>query len=380
MVGPLSDIRVVEFAGIGPGPFCGMMLADHGAEVIRIDRVGAKGLLQDPRKDFLNRSRKTIAIDLKKAEGVALVRKICQSADATIEGFRPGVMERIGLGPDVLLNDNSRLVYGRMTGFGQTGPYAAMAGHDINYIALSGALHAAGRAGHSPTPPLNIIGDFGGGGMMLSFGILAAIIHARTSGKGQVVDCAMTEGSAVLMSMIYSLRAEKSWFDVRGVNLLDSGASFYDSFETADGKYIALGSIEPQFYREMLRLIGLGDDPEMESQDDPTQWPRQKAQIAKTILTRTRDQWCAVLEGSDACFAPVLSLDETPHHKHNLARKAFVEVEGALQPAPAPRYSRTRPETPRPMTGGTAITQSLLEEIGIGAVEFDRLRNENIVA
>ena len=380
MTGPLSNVRVIEFAGLGPGPFCGMMLADHGAEVIRIDRFGSRGLVQEPQTDFLNRSRKTIEIDLKHPEGIAVARKLCRSADAVFEGFRPGVMERLGLGPDVLLGDNPALVYGRMTGFGQSGPYSDMAGHDINYIALSGALHACGRAGQSPTPPLNLVGDFGGGGMMLAFGMLAAIINARATGEGQVVDCAMTDGSAVLMAMIYSLRSDGTWTDQRGANLLDGAAHFYDTFETSDGKFVAIGSIEPQFYAELIRRIGLGDDPDLVVQTDPANWPRQKATIAATFLTKTRDEWCEILEGTDACFAPVMSLDEAPHHKHNVARNAFVDVAGAWQPAPAPRYSNTPSAVPRAMTGGAEVTEPLLGGLGLSEADIAKLRRDMIAA
>lgn len=380
MAGPLSNVRVIEFAGLGPGPFCGMMLADHGAEVIRIDRFGSRGLVQEPQTDFLNRSRKTINIDLKHPEGIAVARNLCRSADAVFEGFRPGVMERLGLGPDVLLGDNPALVYGRMTGFGQSGPYSDMAGHDINYIALSGALHACGRAGQSPTPPLNLVGDFGGGGMMLAFGMLAAIINARATGKGQVVDCAMTDGSAVLMAMIYSLRSAGGWTDQRGANLLDGAAHFYDTFETSDGKYVAIGSIEPQFYAELIRRIGLGDDPDLVVQTDPANWSRQKEKIAAAFLTKTRDEWCAILEGTDACFAPVMSLDEAPHHKHNVARNAFVDVAGAWQPAPAPRYSRTPSAVPCAMAGGAEVTEPLLGGLGLSGADIAKLRRDRIAA
>ncbi|MFV3077014.1 CaiB/BaiF CoA transferase family protein [Niveispirillum fermenti] len=380
MRGPLTGIRIVEFAGLGPAPFCGMMLADHGADVIRIDQIGAGGLIQKSERDVLNRSRRTVAINLKTEEGVALARVLCRSADGIFEGFRPGVMERLGLGPDKLLADNPKLVYGRMTGFGQDGPCASMAGHDINYIALSGVLHACGRADENPTPPLNLVGDFGGGGMMLAFGMLAALLHARTTGKGQVVDCAMTEGSAVLMAMIYSLRADNLWHDARGANLLDGGAPFYDSYRTADGGFIAVGSVEPAFYREMLQLVGLGDDADMLEQHDPALWPRQKAKLAAAFLTRTRDEWCALLDGADACATPVLSLAEAPHHKHNVARSAFLTVDGMVQPAPSPRYSHTHTDMPRPMESGPCATAALLEEIGLGGPEIDRLRRENIVA
>lgn len=380
MSGPLAGLRIIEFAGLGPGPFCGMMLADHGAEVIRVDRIGARGLVQPLEEEFTNRSRRQIAVDLKQPEGIALVRRLCRSADAVFEGFRPGVMERLGLGPEVLLGDNPKLVYGRMTGFGQTGPYAGMAGHDINYIALSGALHGCGRSGQPPTPPMNMIGDFGGGGMMLAFGILAALLHARTTGTGQVIDCAMTEGSAVLMSMIYSMRAGGLWADDRGANMLDSGAHYYDAYETADGKYISLGPVEPHFYREMIGLIGLGDDPEMQVQGDPARWPLQKPRVAAAIRAKTRDQWCAILENTDVCFAPVMSLDEAPHHKHNAARGAFVEVAGALQPAPAPRFSQTPAARPEPLSGGMPVVAPILRGLGVADDEIERLRREGVVA
>lgn len=380
MVGPLAGVRVIEFAGLGPGPFCGMMLADHGAEVIRIDRVGAKGLVQDPRGDFLNRSRKGFAVNLKHPEGVSLVAKLCKTADALFEGFRPGVMERLGLGPEPLLRDNPKLVYGRMTGFGQDGPYAHMAGHDINYIALSGALHAIGRKNEAPVPPLNLVGDFGGGGMMLAFGMLAAIISARTTGEGQVVDAAMSEGSAVLMAMMYSLRSASHWDDERGSNLLDGAAPFYDAYETKDARHIALGAVEPQFYREMIDLLGLGDDPFMREQNNTALWPAQKRKIADRVRTRSRSEWSTIFDGKDACFSPIMSLDEAPRHPHNVARKAFVEVGGALNPAPAPRYSRTRTARPAPMTAGVDVAVALLGAIGIARHEIDQLKNAGIIA
>ena len=380
MSGPLKGVRVVEFAGLGPGPFCGMMLADNGAEVVRVSRVGEGGLVQDPQREFTNRSRSNIAVDLKKPEGIALVRKLCGSADAIIEGYRPGVMERLGLGPEVLMADRPGLVYGRMTGFGQTGPYASMVGHDINYIALSGALHGCGRAGEPPAPPMNLIGDFGGGGMMLAFGVLAGIVSARQTGVGQVVDCAMTEGSAVLMSMIYSMHADGLWVDDRGINMLDGGAHYYDAYETADGKYISLGSVEPHFYREMISLIGLGGDPDMAIQNDRAVWPRQKAKVAAVIRTKTRDDWCAILENTNACFAPVLSLEEAPQHKHNAARGAFIEVDGQMQPAPAPRFSKAPADRPRPMAGGVEVVVPLLSALGINRAEIDRMYREGIVA
>jgi alpha-methylacyl-CoA racemase len=360
MSGPLAGLRIVELAGIGPGPFCGMMLADHGAEVIRVDRVGAGVNSRDP----LLRSRRSIAVDMKSADGVAVIRDLCRSADGLIEGFRPGVTERLGLGPDVLLADNPRLVYGRMTGWGQTGPYAPAAGHDINYIALSGALHAYGRAGEKPTPPINMIGDFGGGGMMLAFGMVSAMLAAKTTGKGQVIDCAMTDGSAALMAMIWGFRAMGIWADERGVNMLDTGAHFYDTYECADGKYVSIGSIEPQFYALLRKLTGLDADPEFDAQMDRAAWGPLKAKLTALFRTKTRDEWCAIMETTDVCFAPVLSMAEAPAHPHNVARGTFVEVGGHLQPAPAPRYSATATAAPTapPPTG--ADTDALLAGLG----------------
>jgi alpha-methylacyl-CoA racemase len=342
MAGPLSGLRIIELAGIGPGPFAAMMLADHGAEVIRIDRPGARVDARDP----LLRSRRLIGVDLKSPEGKAKVRELVKAADGLIEGFRPGVTERLGLGPDVLLADNPRLVYGRMTGWGQTGPYAQAAGHDINYIALAGALHAYGRAGEKPTPPINMVGDFGGGGMMLAFGMVSALLHAQKTGQGQVIDTAMTDGAAVLMSMIWGFRANGIWRDERGVNMLDTGAHFYDTYETADGKWISIGSIEPQFYAELRRLAGLTEDKDFDAQMLMPEWPRLKEKLTALFKTKSRDEWCALMEMTDVCFAPVLSMAEAPSHPHNAARGTFIEVDGVMQPAPAPRYSVTQTATP----------------------------------
>jgi alpha-methylacyl-CoA racemase len=344
---PLDGIRVVEFAGIGPGPFAGMMLADHGAEVIRIERgkPGGLALGTDP-KDPLLRSRTSIALDLKDPHAIAAVRRIVATADAIIEGFRPGVMERLGLGPDVLIGDNPRLVYGRMTGWGQTGPMAPEPGHDINYIALSGVLHALGRAGEKPTPPINLAGDFGGGAMFLAFGMLAALLNAQRTGGGQVVDAAMTEGSSLLMSMMWGFRAMGRWSDERGTNLLDTAAHFYDTYETSDGRYVSLGAIEPQFYAEFRRVVGL-DDPKWDRQMDPRGWPALKAELTTLFLSRTRDEWVALFAGHDICFAPVLGFDEAAAHPHNVARHAFVTAGGVQQPAPAPRYSVSDTVSPR---------------------------------
>lgn len=379
MSGPLTGVRVIEFAGLGPGPFCGMMLADHGADVIRIDRLGARGLLSAPDKDFLNRSRTSFAVDLKCEDGVALVRRLCRSADAVFEGYRPGVMERLGLGPSVLIAENPKLVYGRMTGWGQTGPYAATAGHDINYVALSGALHATGRSGQRPTPAMNLVGDFGGGGLMLAFGMVAAILSARATGRGQVVDCAMTEGSALLMAMIYSLHAQGLWRDERGMNMLDSGSHYYDTYETADGKFVSIGPVEPHFYKLLLERLGLIDDPEFLAQNDQPRWPRLKARLDEIFRMHSRAEWCGLLEGTDACFAPVLSLDEAPRHPHNVERRAFVNVEGAMQPAPSPRYSQTTTDDPRPMRSGAAGLASILADVGYGPDELTALQARNVV-
>ncbi len=381
MSGPLAGIRIVELAGIGPAPFACMMLADHGAEVIRIERPDAKrgGPGGDPAKDILQRSRKTIAIDLKSAAGIGVVRDLVASADGFVEGFRPGVTERLGLGPDVLLGSNPRLVYGRMTGWGQDGPYAQAAGHDINYIALAGALHAFGRAGEKPTPPINMVGDFGGGAMMLAFGMVSALLHARTTGQGQVIDCAMTDGAALFMSMIWSFRGQGLWRDERGVNLLDSGAHFYDTYACADGKYVSIGAIEPQFYAVLREKAGLMADPAFDRQMDPRGWPALKEKLAAVFATRTRDDWCAILEHTDACFAPVLSLAEAPAHPHNAARGTFVEAGGVIQPAPAPRYSVTPTTTPQ-MAGEQTDTENVLAEIGYTTAAIAALKTGGVVA
>lgn len=344
MPGPLAGLRIVEFAGIGPGPFCAMMLADHGAEVTRIERPGGR---IDPR-DVLTRNRHAVvALDTKSAEGLAEAKRRCADADGLIEGYRPGVMERLGLGPDVLLGENPRLVYGRMTGWGQAGPYAQAAGHDINYIALSGVLHGIGRAGERPVPPVNYLGDFGGGAMMLAFGMVAALLHVARGGAGQVIDCAMTDGSALLSAMSWSFLAQGMNRDERGVNMLDGAAHFYDSYECADGRHISIGSIEPQFYALLRRHAGVADDPAFDAQHDRAAWPALKAKLAAIVRTKTRDEWDAAMAASDVCYAPVLSLREAAAHPHNVARGTFVEVGGVTQPAPAPRYSATPCDDPR---------------------------------
>jgi len=342
MSGPLSGVKVLEIASIGPGPFCGMLLADMGADVLRLDRLEPSdlGLPLDAKYDVMSRGRRSLALDLKRPEAIEIALALAGRSDALIEGFRPGVTERLGLGPEACLARNPRLVYGRITGWGQDGPLAQSAGHDINYIALSGALHAIGRSGEAPVPPLNLIGDFGGGGMVLAFGIACALFEARASGKGQVIDAAMSEGAASLMAMFYGRKAAGDWCDVRGANLLDSGAPWYDAYETADGKHVSIGAIEARFYAELLARLGL-DARKLPGQFERSRWPELRAQFASAFKKRTRDEWCRELEGSDACFAPVLALGEAPQHAHNQARGAFVDVAGVTQPAPVPRFSRT---------------------------------------
>jgi alpha-methylacyl-CoA racemase len=379
MAGALQGVRIVEMAGLGPVPFAGMMLADHGAEVIRVERHGVARREQSV--DVLSRSRKIVRIDLKLESGRQVVRDLIRDVDGVIEGFRPGVMERLGLGPVELTAENPRLVYGRMTGWGQTGPYTAAAGHDINYIALTGALHAIGRAGGKPTPPLNLVGDFGGGGMLLAFGMVAALLSAGRTGRGQVIDCAMTDGAALLMSMIWSMRATGQWRDERGANFLDSGAPFYEVYECADGRYVSIGSIEPKFYALLLQKLEIEDDLEGR-QFERSAWPQIRERIAARFLTRSRDEWCRVMEHSDACFAPVLSLAEAPQHPHNAARGTFIEVDGIVQPAPAPRFSATPASTPvAPVAASNAAaTDELLQGFGIDAARIQALRTEGAIA
>ncbi len=381
MAGPLAGLRIIEIAGLGPGPFACMMLADHGAEVIRVDRPGGlrAGPGGDPRKDVLLRSRKTIAVNMKSPEGEAVVRDLAASADGLVEGFRPGVMERLGLGPDELLGVNPKLVYGRMTGWGQTGPYAASAGHDINYIALAGALHAFGRAGEKPVPPVNLVGDFGGGGMMLAFGMVSALLHAGKTGQGQVIDCAMTDGSALLMSMMWSFLAQNMWRDERGVNLLDTGAHFYDTYRTKDDKFVAVGPIEAQFYALFREKLGIADDKAFDAQNDPAMWPVLREKLTAIFAGMTRDEACALLEHTDACFAPVLSMKEAPLHPHNAARETFIEAGGVTQPAPAPRYSGTQNDPPR-MQGSETDSDAVLAGLGYDAARIASLRAAGAVA
>ncbi|MEA2868603.1 MAG: alpha-methylacyl-CoA racemase [Bradyrhizobium sp.] len=358
-MGPLNDLRVVEMAGIGPAPFCAMLLADMGAEVIRIDRT-ARGDLglnlgSDPRFDVLRRGRKSIALDLKKPEAVAAAKKLIAQADVLVEGFRPGTMERLGLGPEECLAANPKLVYGRMTGFGQEGPEAARAGHDINYIALSGVLSTIGRKDTSPVPPLNLVGDFGGGAMFLAFGIVTALFECGRSGKGQVVDAAMVDGAAYLSTAIHGMKALGLWQEERGTNILDSGAPWYDTYATSDGKYIAIGPVEQRFFQELLSRLQI-DAATFPEQFDRARWPEMRERLAEIFKSKTRDQWCEVMTGSDACFAPVLTLGEAPLHPHNRARDTFIDIAGVIQPAPAPRFSRSKTTIPHapPVIGANA--------------------------
>ena len=360
--GPLSGLKIIEFAGIGPGPLCGMLLSDLGADVVRIDRKGTVGGASD---DVIARGRRSVALDLKNPASVELCLKLMETADAIFEGFRPGVMERLGLGPDVALARNPKLVYGRMTGWGQDGPYAHAAGHDINYIAISGALHAIGEA-EKPMPPLNVVGDFGGGSLYLAFGLLAGVLHARSTGQGQVVGSAVSDGAAFLMSMFYGLKTSGRWKDQREANALDGGAHFYNTYQCSDGKWISLGPIEPKFYALMLEKTGI-TDPHFDQHMVRDEWPALKEKIAKVIVTKTRDEWGELMMGTDACFAPVLSLEEAPLDPHNVARKTFVEDNGVVQPAPAPRFSATPGEIQGPPPQNGAHNEEALADWGIDA-------------
>ena len=373
-MGPLQGIKVVEFAGIGPGPFCCMLLADMGADVVRIDRTEPAdlGAPIEARYNVLNRGRRSIALDLKQAGDLAVAKGLIAKADALVEGFRPGVMERLGLGPDECLKINPRLVYGRMTGWGQEGPLAQAAGHDINYIALVGALHAIGPKGGAPVPPLNLIGDYGGGALYLAFGLTCGLIEAARSGKGQVVDAAMIDGAASLMTSIYGRKASGAWKNERGSNAVDGGAHFYGCYETRDGKYISIASIEVRFYSELLERLGLTDTLKT-PQHDRAGWDDAKHKLKALFKTKTRDEWCTLLKGADVCFAPVLDLDEAMRHPHNVTRGLFVEVEGIAQPGPAPRFSRTPPGIRRPPSVPGEHTEEVLSS-------WDVSRGETVAA
>ncbi len=380
MSGPLAGIRIVELAGIGPSPFTGMMLADAGADIIRVDRAdrATHPPREEPHVDLLNRGRRSVAVDLKHPEGVALVLTLVERADGLMEGFRPGVAERLGLGPEVCLARNPKLVYGRMTGWGQQGPLSPSAGHDINYIALSGALEPMGRAGERPYAPLNLVGDFGGGGMLLAYGMVAAILSAQRTGRGQVIDAAMVDGAASLMTMTYTLVAAGIWKDERGTNLLDSGAHFYEVYETSDGRFMAVGAIEPQFYAELVRLMGLAGE-ELPDQNDRAAWPAMKERFAAVFATKTRDEWEAIFEGSDACAVPVLTPREAPDHPHTRSRQTFTTVAGVTQPAPSPRFVGTPGSIRRPPPNPGQHGDEALADWGLAKEEIGDLRSSGAI-
>jgi len=380
-MGPLAGFRIIEMAGIGPAPFAATLLSDMGAEVIRVDRREAADLGlpgREPKFDVLHRGRRSLAVDLKTEAGCAVVKRLAAKADALIEGFRPGVMERLGLSPEALLQINPRLVFGRMTGFGQSGPLSQAAGHDINYIALAGVLHAIGRKGEGPVPPLNLVGDFGGGGMFLAFGVVCALLEAQKSSKGQVVDAAMVDGAAYLAAGIYGLFSQGSWADERGVNVIDSGAPWYDVYKTKDGKWLSVGAIERRFYAELVEKLGLGKA-ELPKQHDRKGWPVLRERFAAAIASRTRDEWERVFAGSDACVAPVLALGEVESHPHNVARATFVRRDGVLQPGPAPRYSRTPCEMGPPGRGRGVDSEAVLGDWGFAPAEVAELKKAGVV-
>ena len=375
-MGPLTGLTIIEMEGLGPAPFCGMMLADMGASVISVTRNS-----RDVNHDSLQiseRGKRTIALNLKTPEGIEALLTLCESADVILEGFRPGVMERLGIGPDTCLARNPKIIFARMTGWGQTGPLAHVAGHDINYISLSGALHATGQAGQKPIPPLNLVGDFGGGGMMMAFGIMCAVFETQKSGKGQVIDVSMVEGSALLMSMIYSFKTNGVWSNERGSNMLDSGAHFYDSYETKDNKFVSIGSIEPQFYALLIEQTGV--DPTLfATHKEKSAWPALSKELTKVFKTKTRDEWCDIMEGTDVCFAPILDLDEAPNHPQNIARDSFCTIDDVVQPSPAPKFSRTPAETPAQWPAPGADTNSILKEHGYTDEQLVELKKKGVL-
>lgn len=381
-MGPLKGITIVEIAGIGPGPFAAMMLSDMGAEVIRVERPGG-GMFSsgdiNPKLDVLNRGKRCICVDLKKPDGVETVLQLIEKADGLVEGFRPGVMEKLGLSPEICLERNPRLVFGRMTGWGQEGPLSKVAGHDLNYISIAGALHPIGRAGEKPAVPLNLVGDFGGGGLMMAYGMVCGLLETKTSGKGQVVDAAMVDGAAALMISTFAAQQSGFWVEERGTNMLDSGAHFYEVYETKDGKYVSIGSIEPQFYAVLMEKLG-EDAKGLEQQYDGANWPAMKEQLSEVFKKKTRDEWTDLLEGSDACFAPVLAMSEAKDHPHNVARGSFVEDEGVWQPRPAPRFSRTDPETIMDAEVLGASTREVLAEYGFSDEDIAAKLEAGVIA
>ncbi len=377
-MGPLNGIKVIELAGIGAGPFCAQMMADMGADIIRIDRKGSDVLANSNKFDIMNRNRRSVAIDLKNPAGVNAVLRLIDQADALIEGFRPGVTERLGIGPEICIERNPKLVYGRITGWGQDGPLSHAAGHDINFIALSGALHAIGYRNQPPVPSLNMLGDFGGGGMMLAFGIACGILEAQKSGKGQVIDASMLEGTALMMNLFFGLMAAGEWTDERENNLLDGGAHFYRCYETSDGKWVAIASIEPQFYELLLKHAEISDH-EFLDHMDKKKWPKFTEKLADIFKTKSRDEWCAIMEGSDVCFAPVLSMSEVADHPHNKDRKSFIEVDGILQATPAPKFSRTQPDLPTPPPIIGEHNETALRDWGFSEYEIDELKRSSAI-
>jgi alpha-methylacyl-CoA racemase len=377
-MGPLAGVKVIEMAGLAPGPFCAMMLADMGAEVLRIDRPDAPAAKPGAKPNLVNRNRRAIALDVKSKDGLATLRRLIASADALIEGFRPGVMERLGLGPDECLAANPKLIYGRITGWGQDGPLAQAAGHDINYIALTGALHSIGTRDDIAIP-LNLIGDFAGGGMYHAFGIACALFEAAHSGKGQVIDTAMVDGAASLMTYIHSIRATGNWSDTRGQNGLDGGSHFYAVYRTSDDRHISVASSEPKFYAELLRLTELDKDNDLPAQLDKAKWPKLRERLAAVFKTKTRAEWCALMEGSDVCFAPVLTIQEAIDHPHNRARNTFIEIDGVVQPAPAPRFSRTVPQMPHAPQASGVDLEGTLRRWGFGTEEIETLRKAQTI-
>ena len=387
-MGPLQGVKIIEVAGIGPGPFAAMMLSDMGADVVRVDRASNAmgGDPATPPADVLGRGRRSVALDLKSPDGIAVLMDRVAQADVLIEGYRPGVAERLGCGPDECAARNPKLVYGRMTGWGQEGPYAPTAGHDINYIALAGVLSHLGRDGEKPTPPINLVGDFGGGAMFLAFGVVCALLEAQRSGQGQVVDAAMVDGSAVLMMMMWAFSAMGIWSEERGTNMLDTGAHYYDTYECKDGGFVSIGSIEPQFYAQLLELTGLEEDyasrgESLPNQNDKARWGEMKERLGAIFLTRTRDEWSAVMEGTDVCFAPVLTMQEATQHPHNVQRSTFTEVAGIVQPAPAPRFSRTGAEVQRPPAHvGQHTVEVLGEWLGMDDERIAALRSSGALA
>jgi len=376
-MGPLQGLKIIEVAGIGPGPFCGMLLADMGAEVISVERAADPFKTRAP--DCARRGKRSIALNLKSKEGVETLLQLVEGADAIFEGFRPGVMEKLGVGPEECMARNPKLIFGRMTGWGQYGPMSKAAGHDINYIALTGALHAVGRSNEKPVPPLNIVGDFGGGGMFLAFGMVCALLEAQKSGKGQVIDAAMTDGSAMLMTFFHSMQAMGMWSTQRGTNFFDSGAHYYEVYETLDGKYISLGSVEPQFYALLMEKAELSAEA-FADQNNKEKWPEFKTKFEAIFKTKTQAEWCDIMEGSDVCFAPVLDMNEAPKHPHNIARNTYIDVDGMTQPAPAPRFSRTEPEVAFGAHANGEDTDEVLGDWGFSEEQIAQLREKNAIS